>query len=228
MQVLPVQAAESSLEKYIEIEVKNAKEQLKEQPVLVEKIDVLWAQLQSHSKIEMVGTDEQLRAAFVSMQAILEMAITQALKDKFVGKATAYIITPKAPTPLTMETIEAKTFANIDPNDPKDFARLRNPVQINFLEAGGVINSYNAAPTLDPVFAKYLSKYPIRIINHPTLKECPPDKTGALYYADDFVIAIQSVQISQIAEVSGQKIKWAILFNEQAAAREKEIMDFIK
>lgn len=221
-------AQENNLQQYIDAEVAKAAEQLNEKNLaLSTQITSLWNELKEKGEIEKTGTDEQLRASFVSMQGLIESGMTTALKQNAITGATAYIVTPKTPTPLTIEASEGKTFAQIDSSDPKDFARLRTLIQINFMAAGGVIHSYNTETSLHGTYGSYLSKYSNNLENHTVLASCPPDKTGALYYAGDLPITVQSKQISQIDATKGQETLWAIRIGDKAKDREQEIRTFI-
>lgn len=209
-----------------EDEIKNLKDNL----------DAIWLNISNHGISENIGIDKDLRGSYITMQGIIESAITRALESHIVGNVIIHIITPRMPTPLVLKT--GSTLDKIDLKDPQSFAKYRNPILINFLKAGGAINafySHNAQLALSERtaelnnYASYCNKY-INLIDQPCIKinqtEFPSEMTGAVYIIDGLPITIEARQVTQIDNVNQQL--WAIKFGENAKSRKNEVDAFLE
>lgn len=198
-------------------------------------LDAVWLSIQKEGISKNSGIDKNLRGVYITMQGIIELAITRALEGHIVKNAIIDIITPRMPTPLMLKIGSA--LDEIDLNDPQSFAKYRNPILINFLEAGGVINalySHNAQYAFSEQtdefrnYALYCNEYS-NLFDQPRIKidysKFPIEMTGAIYIVDGSTITLEARQVTQIDNVNQQF--WAIKFGKHAELRKKEVDAFL-
>lgn len=198
-------------------------------------LDQIWVNIKNKGFSESNATDTDLRAAYVTMQGVIELAITKALEKGTIQDAVVYIITPRMPTPLMLQG--GSGLSEINLKDPHGFAKYRNPILVRFLRAGGVVNAFYShdAKTvlLDQVlgleyYASYCNDYSNLIDNviGINFKEFPAEMTGAVYLIDGLLITIESRQLMQIDNTSQQS--WAIKFGKHAELRKNNVDKFLE
>ncbi len=199
-------------------------------------LDTIWLTIQKEGVSKNSGVDKNLRGVYITMQGIIESAITRALQRHMLENAIVHIVTPRMPTPLMIKGGSA--LHEIDLNDPQSFAKYRNPILVNFLKAGGVINafySHDAQYTCSEQtaelenYALYCNEYS-NLFDQPCIKidhsKFPVEMTGAIYVVDGLPITIESRQVTQIDNVNQQF--WAIKFGEYAQLRKNKIDSFLE
>lgn len=199
-------------------------------------LDEIWSNIKNKGYSEATGTDSSLRPAYVTMQGIIESTITKGLVQNKIGDAIAYIITPRMPTPLILKS--GSSLSAINFKDPIGFAMYRNPILLEFLKAGGIINAYYshdaksvlAAQSLDlDHYNSYCDNYD-NLIDRPVINiatsKFPVEVTGAVYMVDGFSITIEARQVTQIDDENRQS--WAIKFGKDAELRKNEIAKFLQ
>lgn len=228
---------------FIEGELSRAKLDLDENTVssleeinnLKTNLDKIWVSIKEKGSSESKGLDKDLRAGYVTMQGIIELAISRALEKDKIDDVAVYIVTPRMPTPLMLKG--GSGLAGIDLGEPQEFARYRNLILIELLRVGGVVNalySHNAKSALlneDQGFENYATycEQNDNLIDSPVIKidveEFPLEMTGAMYLVDDLVITIESRQVTQIDDRKEQA--WAIKFGKSAELRKREVDEFL-
>lgn len=201
-------------------------------------LDAIWADIRNQGHAENTGFDIDLRPAYITMQGIIESAITEAFKKRLIDSASISIITPHMPTPLMLKA--GRGLHEINLNDPQGFAYYRNLILIEFLESGGTINtvyshdaesliSDHAQTSALENYASYCELYN-NLVDCPVIKidsaQFPPEMTGALYLVDGSPISIESRQVDQI---DNQKTQfWSIKFGNKAELRMNELNRFLE
>lgn len=198
-------------------------------------LDAIWLNIQKEDISTNSGIDIDLRSIYIITQGIIESAITRALQMHIIKNAIVLIITPRMPTPLMMRTGDA--LHEIDLSDPRAFSKYRNPILVNFLKAGGNIHavySHDAQFAFSKQTAElenyelYCNEYS-NLFNQPYIginySEFPVEMTGAIYIVDDFLITIETRQVTQIDNVNKQF--WAIKFGKHAELRKNQIDAFL-
>jgi len=205
------------------------------------KLNEVCTEIKNHGVSEKKGLDTEWRAAFVSLQGIIEKALTQSFLHKQVEKIEGFVITPRMPTPLMLSN--GKTFKELNTKNANDFAELRLLILKDYLEAGGLLNavySNSAVAALQnqnsagvAVYNSFLGKYNT-LKDHPVIKmemeNFPTDKTGAMYYINndpEQAITVQSYQLSQLDKTIKQSSTWAIKMGGPAKERVVEINNFL-
>ncbi len=211
---------------------------------LKKKIRELWDELKSKDYVTREGSEAEWRAAFISLQAILEKAQAIALKNKQIDRSKGFILTPRMPSSLMIK--DGKNFSQVNIKMPIAFAEVRRTILEEYMEVGAklyAIYSSDAMAVLssnkDHIegvhnyqalkdrFQNNLMDCPL--INIP-MHEFPLDQTGAWYVLNDnlnAVIAIHSYQISQSPKVE-QKATWFISLGSSAQSRLRELNVFLK
>lgn len=197
-------------------------------------LDAIWLNIRKEGISKNSGMDKNLRGVYITMQGIIESAITRALERHMLENAIIHIITPRMPTPLMLK--KGSALDDIDLKDPQSFAKYRNPILINFLKAGGVINafySHDAQYAFSEQaelknYAFYCNEYS-NLFDQPCIKiehsKFPVEMTGAIYIVDGSTITIEARQVTQIDNVNQQF--WAIKFGKHAELRKNKVGTFL-
>ncbi len=228
---------------FIESELSRAKLDLDENGVssleeinsLKAKLDEIWVSIKEKGYSEDKGIDKDMRAGYVTMQGIIELAISRALERGEIYNAMVYIVTPQMPTPLMLEG--GGGLDAIDLDDPQGFARYRNLILLEFLKVGGEVYafySHNAKSALsggDQGVENYEAycEQNENLIDNPIkigVEKFPVEMTGAIYLVDDLVITIESKQVTQVDNKKEQV--WAIKFGKYAELRKNEVGEFLR
>ena len=165
---------------------------------LKKDLDNLWSDLINKGHVEKMGSDAELRPLFITMQGILEQALTSLLKNKSIQSVNVYIVTPKMPTSFMLDT--PKILSEVNFQEPTDFACFRHQVLTEFLTQEGstvfAIYAHDALKTFSKhkkknrsgigTYYRYLKIFNNKLKNYPVLnvniESFPPEKSGALYY----------------------------------------------
>jgi hypothetical protein len=216
----------------------NTHSSISEIEVLKMKLDILWGAIMNQGYAENIGTDFDLRPVYITMQGIIETAITKAFQNHLIKEASINIIAPRMPTPLMLKA--GTTLDAINLNDPQGFAAYRNHILVKFLKAGGSLRtfySHDAKSILSKQelsielenYESYCNLYD-NLYDIPVLKidfeKFPQEMTGAIYELDGSRISIESRQVDQIDNQDHQL--WSIKFGKYTDARMNEIDSFLK
>lgn len=234
----------TGLNEFIEQEISSAKAELDKNTIsqtadikkLQEGLDSIWRNIKEKNYAENNGTDAELRPSYVVMQGIIEREQARALEKGAIKSAEGFIITPRMPTPLMLDS--GKNLGEVNLADPQAFALYRNPILNEFLQAGGILNaiySHDAKTALSnhetglANYATHLTKYK-NLKDNPIIKsdmaKFPAELTGAMYLVDDQPITVESKQITQIDNSKAQS--WAIRFGKAAEPRASILNKFLK
>ncbi|MEG0036620.1 MAG: hypothetical protein RSB82_01755 [Victivallaceae bacterium] len=230
----PLVEEEISLAKSkLNVNHKISKDDLEE---LKSSLDNIWCNLKTFGFSETKGREIKLRPSYVIMQGILEKAQFRAYKSGLVDSVDAYIITPKMPTPLTMDY--QIDLSKVRLEEPRDFSAYRVGILKSFLNSGCFLNAVYCQEAVVPVssntdagkvYRKHCRRYKnlkdLPLISLP-MTEFPVKISGALYYIDGHPIAIESRQIS-LSDNSVTQV-WSIRFDKYADGRIGELNQFLK
>lgn len=246
-QSIQAQSGLAILSEMIDEEVISAKSELDKNTVstkkeiqdLKDKVDSIWSEIKTKGYAERKGLDSEWRGAFVTLQAIIESSLAQALRASKITYSEAFIIAPRMPTPLMLVT--GTPFSKIKTSEAMAFAELRHEILKDYFESGGKLNavySYDSVKILSDdigmkVYKDLVTKYPNNLKDSPLINismvDFPKNKTTALYYINfdtAQAISIQSYQVTQLEHTSTNESSWAIRFGKSAQARVKEINTF--
>lgn len=200
------------------------------------QLDGIWADIKTKEFAETVGVDNDLRAAYVTMQGIIESAIIEGLEKREIKDVVIDVITPRMPTPLMLSS--GRSLGEINLKEAQGFAQYRNPILIELLKAGVVINAYYSDDTKDALseqtlglgnYASYCKEYS-NLIDQSVIpidiEKFPAEMTGALYTIDGESITIESRQLTQIDNAKEQS--WMIKFGKKAELRKGEVNKFLE
>lgn len=182
----------STLENAREIPGLNAEQFQGLRPGILEQ----WKTLVTNGRLEISGTDKEVRPYFVSLQGVMEHVLSHALVDGEVKDLVGTILTPMPPTPLC--TASPITPGLVDPSIEEDPSRLftvqaRTVILRKYLQNGGnIIAVYprgglsKRSPEQQAIYAQERQNYP------ETLREIvlssdtvPEELIGATYtFAD--------------------------------------------
>lgn len=154
-----------------------------------------WNSLNIDHRVQITGTDQDIRPLFVGLQGIIEQVLANSLgKDLHLLKGAIH--TPMPPTPLCTEGSLSPQL--VDPSIEKDPTRLftvqaRTIILRDFLAKGGTLYSVYPKNGLNKrteqqraVYQKELLNYPDHLIDAPLLcEEFPQSLIGATYVFED-------------------------------------------
>jgi len=227
---------EKTIYDFIEKEINAAKDQLLENPdkqlanQIHSQILEAWDNIKNKHCSQTTGGDKDLRPKYVIAQGLIEKALGKALEAKNVTSVDVYIIAPKMPTPLLLES--SKGLSEIDFTKPIDLSCYRNGILKSLLNTVGFklhpVFSIDAMTSLsDEEFENYTNIQKFNSFEHGKVLKCriadfPLKMSGAIYMINGGkqYITVQTLQANQ---TDSKNHTWAIKFGSKAEERKTEV-----